>query len=79
MLEKSTAESYRTVMQKVALGNYFPPFIQTVIYRLFDAVDMQSAFSKKAFVHSGAKGGSANYPGMTNAALAISGFMQLKN
>lgn len=79
MLEKSTTESYLKVMQKVASETYFPPPIQTVIYRLFDAVDMQSAFSKKLYVHSGAKGGSANYPGMKNAALAVAGFMQLKN
>jgi hypothetical protein len=66
-------------MQKVASGTYFPPPIQDTIYRLFDAVDMQSAFAKTMFNHSGAKGGSANYPGMINAVLAVSGFEQLKN
>lgn len=66
-------------MGKIASGKYFPASVQTVIYRLFDAVNMQSPFAKKMFVHSGTKGGSANYPGMKNAALAVSGFMQLQS
>ncbi len=53
--------------------------MQTIIFRLFDLVDLQSALSKKLFIHSGAKGGSANYPGMNNAALALAGYAVLKN
>lgn len=78
LLEKSTTQSYRQLMQKISTG-YFGTEMSNKIYDLFDAVDRSSEFAKANFVHTGAKGGSANYPGMTNAALAVSGYAIMKN
>lgn len=41
LLEKSTTESYRILMQKIAASN-FPPAINNIIFDLFDAVDKTS-------------------------------------
>lgn len=41
---------------------------------VFDKVDRVSNFSINHFVHAGAKGGSANFKGMKNAALAVAGY-----
>lgn len=61
-------------MSKIVSGTYFPTDMQNVIFRLFDAVSLTTQAAKNLFVHSGAKGGSANIGGMTNAALAVSGY-----
>ena len=38
---------------------------------------MTTNFAQGNFIHAGAKGGSASYPGMSNAALAIAGYAEM--
>ena len=79
LLEKSTAGDYLTFMQKINNNEFFDNQTLDTIKMLFDQVDKVSNYSAANFVHIGAKGGSANSPGMTNTALAVAGYAEMND
>ena len=79
LLEKSTAGDYLTFMQKINNNEFFDNKTLDTIKLLFDQVDKVSNYSSANFIHVGAKGGSANYPGMINTALAVAGYAEMND
>lgn len=69
--------AYLTFMQVINSNKFFDNATLEIIKLLFDQVTMTSNFAQSTFIHAGAKGGSASYPGMKNNALAVAGYAEM--
>lgn len=76
LIAKSNTESYHKFMDIINKNKYFDNQTLNTIKLVFDQVDLITDFARNSFIHAGAKGGSANFQGMSNTALAVSGYAE---
>lgn len=76
LIAKSNTVSYHKFMDIINKNKYFDSQTLETIKLVFDQVDLTTDFARNSFIHAGAKGGSANFVGMSNTALAVSGYAE---